>query len=127
MRTNNKVLIICLLTLGIVTLWIDFLPFATDKEIYNFVEGSIGNIGGTGVASLLFMMIAGETRVWRMIIIGGMTAAGFILYEFLQILLPWGVFDVLDIYGTLAGLLIITVLILSLHQTKLLIRKAGSE
>ena len=42
----------------------------------------------------------------------GFLVAGYILYEFLQLVLPKGVFDWKDIYGTIVGALASTLLLL---------------
>ena len=58
------------------------------------------------------ILITNETRLGKMVVIAIMCALGLIIYEVLQLILPWQVFDMQDIMATLIGLLLIIAVIL---------------
>lgn len=73
---------------------------------------SIGNIGGMVVQIFLGLAIMNSTRrqSYRL---AAFFSVGYVIYEFAQPVLPRGVFDWNDIFGTIVGFLI-SVLVLSL-------------
>ena len=114
---NKKIkgLIYCFIILVLIILILDFLPLKTNKGIFRILSNSMGNIAGTGVATLFFILISNETRLRKMIVIAIMCALGLIIYEVLQLILPWQVFDIQDIIATFTGLLLIVTVIYFNH------------
>lgn len=64
---------------------------------------SIGNLGGIVVQIFLTIAAFNSTKK-QSFIIAPLLAVGYIAYEFLQPILPKGVFDWKDVLGTLIGL-----------------------
>ena len=110
-----KNLVYCFIILVLIILVLDFLPLKTNKGIFRILFNSMGNIAGTGVATLFFILISNETRLRKMIVIAIMCALGLIIYEVLQLILPWQVFDIQDIIATFTGLLLIIAVIYFNH------------
>jgi uncharacterized membrane protein len=81
-----------------------YRPYIRRGGIDDFgLADSIGNLGGIVVQIFFTIAVVNATRVqsYRLAVF---LSAGYIAYEFLQPVLPKGVFDWLDVYGTLAGL-----------------------
>ena len=64
---------------------------------------SIGNLGGIVVQIFITLAAVNATRK-QSFRIAPLLAVGYVAYEFLQPVLPKGVFDWKDVYGTLIGL-----------------------
>lgn len=81
-----------------------YRPYARRNDISDFgLADSIGNIGGIVVQ--IFITIAAMNSTKRQSYrVAPLLAIGYIIYEFLQPVLPKGVFDWKDVYGTLIGL-----------------------
>ena len=77
---------------------------------FRFIADSLGNIGGVIVASFLFFWWANESRLKGREFIILCVGIGLIIYEFLQILIPWQTFDIKDIWGTFIGVIITSLL-----------------
>lgn len=107
-RTIDTYRIVYLLTAGIwffVTEAGRFIyrPFIYSNHINDYgIADSIGNSGGIIVQ--IFVMLAffnsPRNKVFRVILF---LVAGYIVYEIAQLYLPRGVFDWLDVYGTIIG------------------------
>lgn len=81
-----------------------YRPFVRREGIDDFgLADSIGNLGGIVVQIFLSLAALNSSRkqTYRLAFF---FAAGYIAYEFLQPVLPRGVFDWKDIGGTVAGL-----------------------
>ncbi|MEJ2594799.1 MAG: hypothetical protein P8100_06660 [bacterium] len=80
-----------------------YRPYIYQNNIEDFgLADSIGNLGGIVVQIFLTLAILnspGKKGVFIIVFI----VLGYILYEILQPFLPRGVFDWKDIYGTLIG------------------------
>ncbi len=63
---------------------------------------SIGNLGGIVVQIFLGLALFNPTKP-QSYRLAGFFSLGYILYEFAQLVLPKGVFDWKDIYGTAIG------------------------
>lgn len=78
-------------------------PYIQSHDLHDFgYTGSIGNGGGILVQIFLAMAFFNPTRrlsYW----FAALSIVGFILYEFLQPVLPKGVFDWNDVLATLIG------------------------
>jgi hypothetical protein len=97
-----------------------YRPFIYANQINDLgLADSIGNLGGVIVQ--IFVMLAffnsQNKKAFRVI---GFLVVGYILYEILQPYLPKGVFDWKDVWGTIIGGLIATLIVL---VKKKLIRK----
>jgi len=81
-----------------------YRPYVRRNDINDFgLADSIGNIGGIVVQ--IFVIIAAYNSTKKQSFrIAPLLAAGYVVYEFLQPVLPKGVFDWKDVYGTLLGL-----------------------
>lgn len=99
-----------------------FRNLQIDNLIMRFIIDSLGNIGGVIVCSFLFIWWVKESNFKKREIIVLSVGLGLIIYEFLQIVIPWQTFDVKDIFGTLIGVIIasiINLLIIILRNLKL--------
>lgn len=80
-----------------------YRPFIYNNNIDDFgIADSIGNSGGIIVQIFFSLAILNPPRkkVYRIILF---LIIGYCIYEFLQPILPKGVFDWKDIYGTIIG------------------------
>jgi len=93
-----------------------YRPYIYENGINDFgIADSMGNLGGI-VVQLFFglaILNSGKIKGLRLIIF---FVAGYILYELLQTVLPKGVFDLKDIYGTLIGGILGLLLFLLIHK-----------
>ncbi len=103
-----------------------YRPFIYKNNLNDLgIADSIGNSGGIIVQILFGLTVfnPSKRKGIRLIIFFIM---GYIVYESIQPLLPKGVFDWQDIYGTLIGgtigLIIFLILIKALKQNKILIK-----
>ncbi len=88
-------------------------PLVRQHQFNDFgITESIGNLGGIVVQIFFTLAILNpdKTRAYRLAVF---LCCGYILYEFLQPILPKGTFDWNDVFGTLYGF-ILSVLILKL-------------
>lgn len=76
------------------------------NKIIGFISDTAANIGGVLVASSLFIWLKGYRTYKLRIRVILAVCFGFIVYELIQIFLPWATFDVNDMLGTLLGALI---------------------
>ena len=80
-----------------------YRPYIYENNLNDFgIADSIGNSGGILVQIFLGLAILNPTfkKGFRLI---GLFVVGYVVYEFLQPILPKGTFDWLDVYGTLLG------------------------
>ena len=80
-----------------------YRPYIYKNDINDFgLADSIGNLGGIMVQIFftLFMLNSPWPKSVRLILL---LVGGYIAYEVIQPYLPKGVFDWLDVYGTLVG------------------------
>ena len=103
-------LVIFLAFLIITTIGLYCRNLLNNNEKIRFIGDTIGNIGGVIVASFLFFWLAKESVFKKRVIIIFSVGLGFIIYEFLQVIIPWQTFDINDIYGTLIGVLIASII-----------------
>lgn len=75
-----------------------------------FIGDSLGNIGGVIVGSFFFFWCVKESSFKKREIIIFSVGLGLIIYEFLQILIPWQTFDVNDVFGSLIGVVIASII-----------------
>mgnify|MGYP001815835438 CR=1 FL=1 len=89
-----------------------YRPFIYENSIDDFgIADSMGNLGGIVVQIYASLAII-NARGRKALNVIGFLVAGYILYEFLQLVLPKGVFDWKDIYGTIVGAIASTLLLL---------------
>ncbi len=80
-----------------------YRPFVREHGIDDFgLADSIGNLGGIVVQIFLTLALVNATRK-QSYLIATFLSAGYVVYEFVQPVLPRGVFDLKDIYGTGIG------------------------
>ena len=92
-----------------------YRPFIYENNINDYgIADSMGNLGGIIVQIFFGLTIFNSTRIkgLRLIVF---FILGYTLYEIAQPFLPKGVFDWKDIYGTIIGGLIGSILFLLLH------------
>ena len=96
-----------------------YRPYIYENNINDFgIADSIGNLGGIVVQIFLGMLILNPSKKLGFRIIA-ILVGGYILYEILQPILPKGVFDWLDIYGTvLGGIIALLIYLLIQRLTK---------
>jgi glycopeptide antibiotics resistance protein len=83
-----------------------FRVFFNSSQLLHFIKDSLGNLGGVIVGSFLFFYLAKEASLRKRQIIILSVGLGFSIYEVLQILIPWQTFDINDIIGTFAGIIL---------------------
>ena len=86
-------------------------PYVRSHGIDDFgITDSVGNLGG--IVVMIFLGCAAmnptKSQSFRLAVFFSL---GFVLYEFLQPILPKGVFDWKDVYGTAVGCLISIVIL----------------
>jgi hypothetical protein len=93
-----------------------YRPFIYENNINDFgIADSIVNSGGIIVQIFFGLLFLNSTKVKGIRLITFFTL-GYILYEIVQPLLPKGVFDWKDIYGTLIGGVIGLLFFLLIHS-----------
>lgn len=98
-----KDFLVFLVFLIITSIGLLFRRSFNQDNLIQFIGDCFGNIGGVIVGSYLFIWWAKETRFRKREIIIFSVSIGLVVYEFLQILIPWQTFDIKDIFGTLIG------------------------
>ena len=78
-----------------------------------------GNILGTIVASFFFNCFELKRSFSNRLVISVSTGIGLIIYEFMQMILPWATFDKNDILGTLLGIMIVAIISLVIYLSEL--------
>ena len=92
-----------------------YRPFIYENNINDFgIADSMGNLGGIIVQIFFSLAIFNSGRKKGVRIISFLVI-GYILYEFAQLILPKGVFDWKDIYGTIIGGLITLIMFFIVH------------
>jgi len=90
-----------------------YRPYVRAHAIHDFgLADSIGNLGGIVVQIFLMLAVMNPTRM-QSYRLSGFLSVGYIVYEFVQPILPRGTFDWKDVFGTLLGLCL-SILILSI-------------
>ncbi|MFC2088322.1 hypothetical protein ACFLSX_01880 [Calditrichota bacterium] len=93
-----------------------YRPFIYVNHINDFgIADSIGNSGGIIVQIFITLAVLNSPGIKVFRVITFLTI-GYILYEIVQPYLPRGVFDWIDIYGTVAGGIIASLFFLILHK-----------
>ena len=112
---QNITLIYWLIILILSMLVIDFYKISVNNRFAIFFYEAYGNIGGTTIAALFFIIISKQHKFKQKINITFSAAIGLIIYEFIQKFLPWQTFDMNDILGTLVGIFLTILIILLDH------------
>jgi hypothetical protein len=93
-----------------------YRPFIYENHIDDFgIADSIGNLGGI-LVQIFFGLAIFNSQLIKSIRLITFFILGYILYEIIQPILPRGVFDWRDIYGTLIGGIIAVLLLILLHK-----------
>ncbi|MCF8366452.1 MAG: hypothetical protein K9H16_11760 [Bacteroidales bacterium] len=80
-----------------------YRPWVYQNDINDFgIADSMGNLGGV-VVQIFFGMTVFNPLVKKGIRLIVFFVLGYIVYEFLQFILPKGTFDWKDVFGTLVG------------------------
>ncbi len=81
-----------------------YRPYVRRNDISDFgLADSIGNLGGIVVQIFITVAAMNSTKK-QSFRIASLLAVGYVAYEFLQPVLPKGVFDWKDVYGTMVGM-----------------------
>jgi glycopeptide antibiotics resistance protein len=92
-----------------------YRPYIYENNINDLgIADSIGNLGGIIVQIFFGLMLLNSSKKKGFHVIA-FFIGGYILYEILQPILPKGVFDWLDIYGTILGGFVAILLYLLIH------------
>ncbi len=92
-----------------------YRPYIYENNINDLgIADSIGNLGGIVVQIFfgLLLLNSSKKKGFRVIVF---FVVGYIFYEIVQPILPRGVFDWLDIYGTVLGGIVGLLLYLLIH------------
>ena len=93
-----------------------YRPFIYENNINDFgLADSMGNLGGIIVQIFFGLALINSTKKKGLRIIS-VFVIGYILYEVIQPILPKGVFDWKDIYGTIIGGLIGLLMFILMHK-----------
>ena len=93
-----------------------YRPFIYQYGFFDFgIADSIGNLTGI-IAQIYFTLAIFNSDRLKGIRIIVFSIAGFIVYEFVQPLMPKGVFDIKDIGGTVIGGICAAVIFLTLQK-----------
>ena len=88
-----------------------YRPYVRAHSISDFgLAGSIGNLGGIVVQIFLMLAVMNPTRK-QSYRLAAFLSVGYIVYEFLQPILPRGTFDWNDVFATLIGFCISTLIL----------------
>ncbi len=93
-----------------------YRPFIYENNINDLgIADSMGNLGGIIVQIFFGLTIINSTKKkgLRLIVF---LVIGYMIYEVLQLILPKGVFDWKDIYGTIIGGVLGLLLFLLIHK-----------
>lgn len=93
-----------------------YRPYIYSNDINDLgIADSIGNLGGVVVQIFFSLAILNspKNKTFRVILF---IILGYILYEILQPYLPRGVFDWLDIYGTILGGIVSILILYSINR-----------
>jgi hypothetical protein len=92
-----------------------YRPFIYENKIDDYgLADSVGNWGGIIVQVFFGLAIINPNKKKGIRLILFFTI-GYVIYEILQLILPRGVFDYKDIYGTFVGGFISLLILLTLH------------
>ena len=92
-----------------------YRPYIYENNINDLgIADSIGNLGGIVVQIFFGLALVNSSKKKGFRVIA-FFVVGYILYEIIQPILPKGVFDWLDIYGTVLGGIIGLLLYLLIH------------
>ena len=93
-----------------------YRPFIYENNINDFgIADSMGNLGGIIVQIFFGLALVNSTKKKGLRLIA-FFIIGYIFYEAIQPILPKGVFDWQDVYGTIIGGLIATIMFLLLQK-----------
>jgi len=89
-----------------------YRPYVRAREIHDFgLAGSIGNLGGIVVQIFLMMAVMNPTRK-QSFRLAAFLSVGYIVYEFVQPILPRGTFDWNDVFATFVGFCVSSLILL---------------
>jgi len=93
-----------------------YRPYVRANAIHDLgLADSIGNLGGIVVQIFLTLAVMNPTRK-QSYRLAAFLSVGYIVYEFVQPILPRGTFDWKDVIGTLMGFCISTLILLVIWQ-----------
>ena len=107
--TYKKLLKYCIVISSILALI--FIEIYTHYvQLNNIIDYHLSEVAanffGLFPLNFLFWFISGKTKLSQVILFPPAIAIGFILYEFIQIFIPWQTFDYYDIFATIASMLL---------------------
>jgi hypothetical protein len=116
-------LVVFIMSLIVTTIVVFMKYLIFQNIILLFIVNSFGNIGGVVVGSFLFFWWKKEPSFVNREVIILSVGIGLIIYELLQIFIPWQTYDVNDILGSLIGVVVASLINLFLRGlTKIRIR-----
>jgi hypothetical protein len=105
-KLNKIDLIVSILLLVITVVGFVLRLQLHENDTIKFIIDTQGNINGVIVCSFLFMWWDKATDFARRELIILSVGIGLVLYEFIQLIIPWQTFDLKDIFGTFIGIAI---------------------
>jgi hypothetical protein len=108
---NNKSIqqidiLVFIMSLVVTTIVVFMKYLISQNIILLFIVNSFGNIGGVVVGSFLFFWWKKESSLVKREVIILSVGIGLIIYELLQIFIPWQTYDLNDILGSLIGVVL---------------------
>jgi hypothetical protein len=103
--------------------FIEIYPVFFNDNYFNnkHLSDVTANFFGLFPLNFLFLLISKKHGISQIFLMPPAIALGFIIYEFIQLYIPWQTFDKLDIYASLVAMLVcipINLIILSLSRKK---------
>ena len=93
-----------------------YRPYIYSNKLEDFgIADSIGNLGGIFVQIYFSLAILNSPKKKGFNVIG-FIVVGYIVYEIIQPYLPRGVFDWKDVYGTIIGGVISTLILIAINK-----------
>ena len=94
-----------------------YRPYIYRNQIEDYgLADSIGNLGGI-IVQIFFTLAILNSKKKKAYHVFILLIAGYILYEIAQPYLPRGVFDLLDVWGTIVGGVISLIIWLTINKT----------
>lgn len=109
------------ITIILAIIFVELLPLFVQFSVLNDININEVSPNFFGVIVLYFVTIylTNADNFKKLLMISVTTATGIILYEFIQLIIPWQTFDWLDIMVSLVALIVCIIISYKLSKSKL--------